>query len=116
VTDPRPTSRRPSPLLMVGGVVGVAAAAGSFAVFDPILATAVAITLLTALGIAVVAADWEAHETFEERERARARRRQEKWERGADARARDRARWEAAKARQARRQGGTAPGSDGAGG
>ena len=56
-----------------------------------------------AVVIAVVARDWDRHSTFEERELARARKRAEKWERGKDARDRDRARWEAHQARQAAR-------------
>ena len=115
MTDSRSSSRRPSPLLVAGVVVGLPVAAGSFVVLDPFVAAAVAIVMLTTLGMAVVARDWDAHETFEERELARARRRQEKWERGAEARARDRARWEAAKARRSRRAGSTATGADGSG-
>ena len=53
------------------------------------------------LVVAFLARDWDSHSTYEERELARARRRAEKWERGADARARDRASWEAHQARQA---------------
>lgn len=96
--------------------MGVAVAAGAFALLDPIVAAAVAIAVLTAVGVGATARNWDAHETFEEREHARARRRQKKWERGADARARDRARWEVAKARQARRTGRTASGADDTGG
>ncbi|CCG04465.1 hypothetical protein [Blastococcus saxobsidens] len=115
MTRSRSSSRRPSAFLVVGVLVGVAVAAGAFAVLDPIVASAVAIAVLTAVGVGAAARNWDAHETFEDREHARARRRQEKWERGADARARDRVRWEAAKARQARRSGSTASGADGAG-
>jgi hypothetical protein len=53
-----------------------------------------------------MARDWDQHPTFEDREAARARRRKEKWERNADARARDRARWEAHQAKQAKKAGG----------
>lgn len=113
MTEPRPSSRRPSPLLVVGVVGGAAVAVGAFVLLDPIAAAAVAILVVTAVVMGVVSRDWESHESFEEREHARARRRQEKWERNAGARARDRARWEAAKARQARKAAGagSAPGS-----
>ena len=118
MTEPRPSSRRPSPLLVAGVVGGAAVAVGAFVLLDPIAAAAVAILALTAVVMGVAAHDWDAHQSFEEREQARARRRREKWERNAGARARDRARWEAAKARQARkagRAGSTASGADGAG-
>jgi len=52
--------------------------------------------------IAFVARDWDQHSTYEERELARSRKRAQKWERNADARARDRARWEAHQARRSR--------------
>jgi uncharacterized membrane protein len=83
---------------------GAAVAVGSvlaFVLLDPVLAAFVVILLVTALGVAVLARDWDRHSTYEERELARARRRAEKWERGKDARARDRAKWEAHQARQA---------------
>jgi hypothetical protein len=81
-------------------------AAGSVLAFrnlDPIIAAFLVILGATAVVIAVAAADWDRHSTFEERELARARKRAAKWERGKDARARDRARWEAHQARQARK-------------
>jgi hypothetical protein len=53
--------------------------------------------------MAAFARDWDRHSTFEERELARARKRAEKWERGKSARDRDRARWEAHQARQAKK-------------
>ena len=118
MTSPRPSSRRPSPLLVVGVVVGLVVAVGAFLLLDLIAATAVAATSVTLAAVAVAARDWDSHETFEEREEARARRRTEKWEQGAEARARDRARWEAAKARQAGRTGRTgsgAPDAEGSG-
>jgi hypothetical protein len=87
--------------------LGVAAwAAGSVLAFlnmDPIVAAFLVILGGTAVVIAAVARDWDRHSTFEERELARARRRAEKWERGKTARDRDRARWEAHQARQARK-------------
>jgi hypothetical protein len=73
----------------------------AFVLLDPVLAAFVVILLVTGLGVAVLARDWDRHSTYEERELARARRRAEKWERGKDARARDRAKWEAHQARQA---------------
>jgi membrane glycosyltransferase len=73
----------------------------AFLWLDPILAAFVAILLVTAAGIGYVARDWDQHSTYEEREAARARKRAEKWERGKDVRARDRARWEAHQERQA---------------
>ncbi|NEK87834.1 hypothetical protein GCU60_19010 [Blastococcus saxobsidens] len=95
------SSRRLSAPLAVGIVVGLAVAAGSFWVLDPILAAFVAIVVVVGLAMAVAASDWDSHETFEERELVRARKRAEKWERNAPARARDRAKWEAHQARQA---------------
>jgi uncharacterized membrane protein len=85
---------------------GAAVAVGSvlaFVLLDPVLAAFVLILLVTGLGVAVLARDWDRHSTYEERELARARRRAEKWERGKAARARDRAKWEAHQARQAGR-------------
>jgi hypothetical protein len=73
----------------------------AFVLLDPILAAFVVILLVTAAVIAVLARNWDEHSTYEERELARARKRAEKWDRNADARARDRARWEAHQARQA---------------
>jgi phosphate/sulfate permease len=84
-------------------VWGVAAALGSVAAFvylDPIIAAFVAIMLVTAVAMAFAARDWDRHATFEQRELERARRRAEKWERGKDARERDRVKWEAHRARQ----------------
>ena len=85
---------------------GAAVAVGSvlaFVLLDPVLAAFVLILLVTGLGVAVLARDWDRHSTYEERELARARKRAEKWERGTEARARDRAKWEAHQARQAGR-------------
>ena len=83
-----------------GALVAVASVL-AFRLLDPILAAFVVIVLVTGAGIAFLARDWDQHSTYEEREAARARRRGEKWERNEDARARDRARWEAHQARQA---------------
>ena len=87
-------------------LAAVAWAAGSVLAFlflDPIIAAFLVILGGTAVVIAAVARDWDRHSTFEERELARARKRAEKWERGAAARARDRARWEAHQQRKAGR-------------
>jgi membrane protein implicated in regulation of membrane protease activity len=73
----------------------------AFVLLDPVLAAFVTILLVTAAVVALLARDWDRHSTYEERELARAQRRAEKWERGTDARARDRAKWEAHQARQA---------------
>jgi hypothetical protein len=89
--------------LFVGGAVLTVAAVLVFLLVDPILAAFLAITGVTLLGIGAMARDWDQHPTFEDREMARARKRKEKWERTADARARDRARWEAHQARQAKK-------------
>ena len=92
----------------LGVVVTVALVVWAFAVLDVIVALAVAIVLVTALGIGVAASGWDQHSTYEERELARARRRQEKWDRNEDARARDRRKWEAHHAREAGRPDGGA--------
>ena len=92
--------------LLVGGAVVAAAAVLAFVLIDPILAAFLAITAVTLLGMGVMARDWDSHSTFEDREMARAAKRKEKWERNAEARARDRARWEAHQARQAKKTGG----------
>ena len=84
----------------VGSAVAVLGSVAAFAFLDPIIAAFVAIVLGTLAVIAVVAGDWDSHSTFEERELERARRRKEKWDRRAPARARDRAKWEAHRARQ----------------
>jgi hypothetical protein len=103
VTQGSPSSRSVPPLLVVGVVVGLAVAGGSFLVLDAYLAAFIAIVLVVGVVMAVLAYDWDSHESFEERELARARKRQEKWDRNAGARAKDRARWEAHQARKAAR-------------
>jgi hypothetical protein len=75
----------------------------AFLTLSPVLATAVLIGALTLVTVAAVAAGWEKHPSFEERESMRAQRRREKWERSADARAKDRARYEAYQAARARK-------------
>jgi cell division protein FtsL len=92
---------------LVGGGVWVVVTALAFWLLDPILATFLAILLLTAVVVVALAADWDRHPTFEQRELVRARKRAAKRERTKDARARDRARWEAHQARRAERSGGS---------
>ncbi|SFE55543.1 hypothetical protein [Blastococcus tunisiensis] len=84
----------------VGGAVAALGAVAAFLLLDPVIAAFATILWGTLVVMVVVAGDWDRHSTFEERELERARRRKEKWERGADARARDRARFEAHRARQ----------------
>ena len=85
----------------LGAVLAVSVLA--FSTLSPVLAAAVLIGSLTLVAVAVLSADWEQHPGFEERELARARRRQEKWARSADARAKDRTRYEAYQAGRARK-------------
>ena len=47
----------------------------AFVLLDPVLAAFVVILLVTGLGVAVLARDWDRHSTYEERELARARKR-----------------------------------------
>jgi hypothetical protein len=88
---------------VVAAVVWAAGTVAAFRYLDPIIAAFVGIIGVTLVVCAFLARDWDTHSTYEERENARARRRAEKWERGAAARERDRARWEAHQARQARK-------------
>ena len=101
VTEAGRTRGRWSGWLAVGALVWAGGSFLAFRYLDAIIAAFVAILGVTLLVVAVLARDWESHATYEERENARARRRKEKWERTADARARDRERWEAHQARQA---------------
>ena len=88
---------------MIGAIGWVVASAVAFAVLDPVIAAFVCILGLTAVGIAFLSSDWVRSTSFEEREAERVRRRKEKWDAGADARERDRARGEAHQARKADR-------------
>ena len=84
-------------------VWAAAAVVGSVAAFvylDPILGAFLTIILVTAGFLPFLPRDWDRHSTFEAPELERAPPRAEKWERGQAARDRDRARWEAHKARQ----------------
>ena len=85
---------------MVWAAAAVVGSVAAFVFLDPILGAFLTIILVTAGVIAFLVRDWDRHSTFEERELERARRRAEKWERGQAARDRDRAKWEAHKARQ----------------
>jgi hypothetical protein len=91
--------------LVFGSAVVVLASVAAVLLLDPILAAALVIVLVTALGAAIAARDWDSHPTYEEREQARALRRKAKWERTQGSRDRDRARWEAHQARKAAGQG-----------
>jgi hypothetical protein len=92
--------------LALGAAVWAAGSVLAFGTLDPIIAAFLVILGGTAVVIAAVARDWDTHSTFEERELARARKRAAKWERNKDVRARDRARWEAHQARQAKKSAG----------
>ena len=106
------TTKQRGAARIVGAVLGtavtVALVVWAFATLDAVIASAVAVVLVTTLGITVAASGWDQHSTYEERELARARRRQEKWDRNKDARERDRLKWEAHQARQAGRPDGGA--------
>ena len=106
MTKPRSAARIVAAVL--GVAVAVALAVWAFATLDVVIAAAVAVALITVVGLTVAASGWDQHSTYEERELARARRRQEKWDRNKDARERDRLKWEAHHARQAGRPDGGA--------
>jgi hypothetical protein len=88
------------------GGVWLAGSVAAFLLLDPILAAFVTIVGLCLWGVAVLASGWEQHPSFEQRELVRARRRAARRERTKDARARDRARWEAHQQRKADRSAG----------
>jgi type IV secretory pathway VirB6-like protein len=92
---------------LVGGGIWIVGSALAFWLLNAILAAFVAIVGLTVVAVLALAADWNQHSTFEERELARSRKRAAKQaarrERTKDARAKDRARWEAHQARKAAR-------------
>ena len=87
--------------LLIGGVVWAVVTALAFLLINWILALFITIVAATMVVVVAMAANWDEHSTFEERENARARRRAVKWEQNKDARERDRARWEAHQARKA---------------
>ena len=82
------------------GAGWVVVSALAFLLLYWVVALGIAIMGLIAVFVAVAAGDWENHSTFEEREAVRARKRKEKYERQAGARAKDRAIWEAHRAKQ----------------
>ena len=88
--------------MVIWGALVAAVSLLGFRLLDPILAAFVAILVVTGAVIAYVARDWDQHSTYEQREAARAAKRAVKWERNQAARDRDRAKWEAHQARQAR--------------
>jgi hypothetical protein len=102
VTETRKPRAGWSAVLGLAVLVWAAGTVLAFRSLDPIIAAFLAILGVTLVVSAFLARDWDSHSTYEEREAARARRRAEKWERGAAARDRDRVRWEAHQARQAR--------------
>jgi hypothetical protein len=95
--DTGPVTRR----WLIGGGIWAVLTALVFLLLNPILAAFITILAATFVAIAALAANWDQHSTFEERERVRAQKRAEKWERTKDVRERDRARWEAHQARKA---------------
>ena len=97
---PAPTRRRSTGPL-VATAVWVVGSVVAFVLLDWILALFASILGLTLVGVAFLASDWVRASTFEEREAARANRRQAKWEAKAGDRAKDRERWEAHQARKA---------------
>ena len=98
-TGERP-SRPAGPV--VAAVVWALAAVAAFAALDPIIAAFASILGLTVVVMTFLASDWVRSSTFEEREAERVRRRKVKWDSGAAARDRDRARWDAHQARRGR--------------
>jgi hypothetical protein len=90
----------------ITGVVLIVLSMLAFLFVDPILSAFAGILGLTAVAIAWLARDWDQHPSFEDRERARALKREAKRERTAGARARDRERWEAHQAKKARKAAG----------
>jgi hypothetical protein len=87
---------------LIGGGIWAVVTALAFLLINWILALFVTIVGATVVVVLALAANWDEHSTFEQREAARAVKRREKWERNKDARERDRARWDAHQARQAR--------------
>jgi len=93
----------PTRLLVPAVAAAVAVSVLAFLTLSPVLAAAVLIGSGTLVAVAALSADWEKHPSFEEREQARSQRRKEKWERSADARAKDRERYEAYQRGRARK-------------
>ena len=76
----------------------------AFLAYDAVVAVGTLIAGATLVAVVGLAADWEKHPSFEERELARARKRKERWEATAGDRARDRARFEAYQAKKAAKE------------
>ena len=87
---------------LIGGGIWAVVTVLVFLLLNPILAAFITIITATIVVVLALAANWENHPTFEQREAARAVKRKEKWDRNSDARERDRALWEAHRAEQAR--------------
>jgi uncharacterized membrane protein len=92
--------RRGAGLLSGGLVVLIAGGYLAFRVLNPIIAVAVVIVAATVLGVAATAHDWDRHPRFEEREQVRAEKRKLRFAENQGARDKDRAKWEAHRARQ----------------
>ncbi len=89
--------------LAVWGGIWLVGSVAAFLLLNAILASAIAIFGLCLWAVALLSSNWEQHPTFEQRELERARRRAANRERTKEARARDRARWEAHQQRKAGR-------------
>jgi hypothetical protein len=88
---------------LIGGGIWVVLTVLVFLLLNPILAAFITIVTGTVVVVLGLAANWDEHSTFEQREAARAVKRKQKWDRNSGARERDRARWEAHQAQQARK-------------
>jgi ABC-type protease/lipase transport system fused ATPase/permease subunit len=88
---------------LIGGSIWAVLTVLVFLLLNPILAAFITIVTATVVVVLGLAANWEDHSTFEQREAVRAVKRKEKWDRNKDVRERDRARWEAHQAQQARK-------------
>jgi F0F1-type ATP synthase epsilon subunit len=87
--------------LLRAGLIWLVVTALAFWLLYWVVAVGIAIMGAIAVAVAVLSADWDQHSTFEQREAERARRRKARYERNAGKRAKDRARYEAALAREA---------------
>jgi hypothetical protein len=85
---------------LIWGAGWVVVSALAFLLLYWVVALGISIMGLVAVVVAVASSDWENHSTFEEREQVRAGKRKEKYERRAGARAKDRAIWEANRAKK----------------
>jgi len=101
-SDPATSRNSWTPILLGVGVLAVGAYL-AFRFLNPIVAAFIVIVAATMLGMAVAARGWDQHPDYEARELARARKRAIRYERNQGARDKDRARWEAHLARQAKK-------------